>query len=70
MVRSLELEKSWLVPRRNERLVTASRCWEKTRRAVRSAADQIMRRLSAPPVATNLPVDEAATVRMSAVWCI
>lgn len=32
------------------------------------SVDQIMRRLSAPPVAMNLPVEEAATVRMEAVW--
>lgn len=68
MVRSFELEYNWLVLRRNDRLVIASRCCVKTRRGVRSAADQIMRRLSAPPVATNFPEEEAATVRIEEVW--
>ncbi len=37
---------------------------------MRSSADHIIRRLSAPPVATNLPEEEAATARMAAVWCM
>ena len=47
----------------------ASRCCVNTFRGLRSEADQIMRRLSAPPVATKRPSEEAATVRMEEVWC-
>lgn len=40
------------------------------RRGVRSSADHIIRRLSAPPVATNLPEEETATASIAAVWCM
>lgn len=40
------------------------------RRGVRSSADHIIRRLSAPPVATNLPEEETATASITAMWCI
>ncbi len=40
------------------------------RRGVRSSADHIIRRLSAPPVATNLPEEETATASTTAVWCM
>lgn len=40
------------------------------RRGVRSSADHIMRCLSAPPVATNLPEEETATASIIAVWCM
>lgn len=40
------------------------------RRGVRSSADHIIRRLSAPPVATNLPEEETATASITAVWCM
>ena len=37
---------------------------------MRSSADHIIRRLSAPPVATNLPEEETATASITAVWCV
>lgn len=40
------------------------------RRAVRSFADHMIRRLSAPPVATNFPEDETATASITAKWCM
>lgn len=37
---------------------------------MRSSADHIIRRLSAPPVATILPEEETATASITAVWCL